>query len=143
MGMDADRMDIQARLSRLEAALGALQAQCDSHAGGDPLGSSPESYLSVREAAALFRVRRETVYRWLSRHNLPQVRCGRLVLIPRAALRGLVARIPGVADNAVGRVLAEELGIAPWAEGRGPNGARLGAGKPKGAQDGEEGERES
>ena len=137
-------MDIHARLARLEAALGALRARCDALApGGDPLGASPESYLSVREAAALFRVRRETVYRWLSRHDLPRVRCGRLVLIPRAALRGLVARVPGVADNAVGRVLAEELGIAPWAEGRGPNGARPGAGKPNGEQDGEESERES
>lgn len=139
-------MDIHARLARLEAALGALRARCDALApGGDPLGADPDSYLSVREAAALFRVRRETVYRWLSRHNLPRVRCGRLVLIPRAALRGLVACVPGVADNAVGRVLAEELGIAPWAEGRGPNGAHPGAGKPigKGGQDGAEAERES
>ena len=137
-------MDIQVRLARLEAALGALRARCDALApGGDPLGADPDSYLSVREAAALFRVRRETVYRWLSRHSLPRVRCGRLVLIPCAALRGLVARVPGVADNAVGRALAAELGIAPWAEGRGPNGARPGAGKPNGEQDGEEGERES
>ena len=120
------------------------RAATPSHPGATRSGPSPTA-TSRCEAAALFRVRRETVYRWLSRHDLPRVRCGRLVLIPRAALRGLVARVPGVADNAVGRELAGELGIAPWAEGRGLNGANPGAGKPigKGGQDGAEAERES
>ena len=52
---------------------------------GDPLAQLPE-VLTVREVAAILRVGRNQLYQAVARGELPAVRIGRTIRIPKAAL---------------------------------------------------------
>jgi excisionase family DNA binding protein len=48
--------------------------------------------LTVAEAAAVLRVSRNTCYEAVNRDEVPTIRIGRRVLVPKSALRNLLAR---------------------------------------------------
>ncbi len=63
-----------------------LIGQRPTPAGGD------DSLLTVREAASLMRVGRDTAYALVAERKIPAVRLGRQIRIPRAALIALLER---------------------------------------------------
>ena len=58
--------------------------------------------LTVQEAAGILRINRNTLYQALKRGELPSVRIGRRLLIPREALDALLSN-RGVGAQQVGR----------------------------------------
>lgn len=54
----------------------------------------PETYLNIKEAAALLKVHENTVRNWLNRGDLPGVKLGNLWRISAAAVDALIAGTP-------------------------------------------------
>jgi excisionase family DNA binding protein len=65
----------------------------------DLLAQLPE-VLTVREVAAILRVGRNQLYAAVARGDLPAVRIGRTIRIPRNALTDLLTTLPQQQDSA-------------------------------------------
>ena len=63
------------------------------------MGESNNRVLTVREAAAYLRLGLNTTYEAIRRGELPAVRVGRRLLVPRAALERLLAESMPPADE--------------------------------------------
>lgn len=70
-----------------------------------------ELLLTVSEAARMLRLSRAFTYDLVNRGDLPAVRFGRRVLIPRAALERCLAQDPATGE-AVGLWVARRPGVA-------------------------------
>lgn len=55
-------------------------------------GQSERVFLTVKEAAAIVRVRPTQIYRWISEGKFPSVKVGGRVLVPARYLQDLEAR---------------------------------------------------
>lgn len=53
------------------------------------------NFMTVDEVAAIFRVQRRTVIRWVNRGRLPAVRIGRSPRIPRECVEKMIAEAKG------------------------------------------------
>lgn len=64
--------------------------------------AEPPVLLTVEEAAAMLRIGRNTAYELIARGELPHVRLGRLIRVPRHALERWIeeaARMPAPIDK--------------------------------------------
>ncbi len=76
----------------------------NDHASDNGHGSD---LLTVPEAAKFLRISRNLAYELVARRELPCVRLGRVIRVPRTALDAWIASqaVSGVADSADGRQL--------------------------------------
>ena len=65
-----------------------------------PIDNDPQSpVLTVDEGRKLLRVSRNSMYAAIARNEVPHLRIGRRLLIPRVALERLLAEANGRASN--------------------------------------------
>jgi len=64
-----------------------------------PQADTTAAVLTVSETAALLRMNRNSVYRALHRGELPSVKVGRRLLVPRAALERLLEPSPSTDEQ--------------------------------------------
>lgn len=74
-----------------------------------PTNISPE-VLTVEEARRLLRVSRNCIYRAIARRQVHAVRVGRRLLVPKAALKRLLARSPGGPEGQQDATKGKEVG---------------------------------
>jgi len=75
-----------------------MRAETSAARSSTSRGSDPESHrlLTVKEAAAFLRIGRNTCYELIRQGQLPHVRLGRLIRVPRLGLESWIARQAGL-----------------------------------------------
>lgn len=58
--------------------------------GAAPAASAPKLILTIDEAAAVLRISRQSAYEAARRGEIPTIRLGRRILVPRRALEKLI-----------------------------------------------------
>jgi len=62
--------------------------------------SREPTLLTVEEAARMLRIGRGTCYDLIRQHQIPHIRLGRIIRVPRFGLEQWIARQAGLADQA-------------------------------------------
>lgn len=96
MFFDAFADVVAARLAERLAQSAGLQAHDDEHAA-TATKAAGRAVLCVAEAAELLGISRALAYDLIRRNELPSVRLGRRILVPRVAIEQLLVQAaPGI-----------------------------------------------